>query len=145
MMQCECGYSSVFRLSDPEETNLMLKLYNVDETPLQPLLDKFGYKDMERCLFLGFTDGEKGYSRNVARNIAKIALRHGGMPLTGYVTRSWEKGRFNDPYLRDTLMDFGITTDTLECTVNWSNMEQVHADVRKICHEIGRASCRERV
>ena len=71
MMQCECGYSSVFRLSDPEETNLMLKLYNVDETPLQPLLDKFGYKDMERCLFLGFTDGEKGYSRNVARNIAK--------------------------------------------------------------------------
>ena len=116
MMQCECGYSSVFRLSDPEETNLMLKLYNVDETPLQPLLDAFGYKDMERCLFLGFTDGEKGYSRNVARNIAKIALRHGGMPLTGYVTRSWEKGRFNDPYLRDTLMDFGITTDTLECT-----------------------------
>ena len=114
----------------------MLKLYNVDETPLQPLLDKFGYKDMERCLFLGFTDGEKGYSRNVARNIAKIALRHGGMPLTGYVTRSWEKGRFNDPYLRDTLMDFGITTDTLECTVNWSNMEQVHADVRKICHAL---------
>lgn len=136
MMQCECGYSSVFRLSDPEETNLMLKLYNVDETPLQPLLDKFGYKDMERCLFLGFTDGEKGYSRNVARNIAKIALRHGGMPLTGYVTRSWEKGRFSDPYLRDTLMDFGITTDTLECTVNWSNMEQVHADVRKICHAL---------
>ena len=136
MMQCECGYSSVFRLSDPEETNLMLKLYNVDETPLQPLLDAFGYKDMERCLFLGFTDGEKGYSRNVARNIAKIALRHGGMPLTGYVTRSWEKGRFNDPYLRDTLMDFGITTDTLECTVNWSNMEQVHADVRKICHAL---------
>lgn len=27
MMQCECGYSSVFRLSDPEETHLMLKLY----------------------------------------------------------------------------------------------------------------------
>ena len=136
MMQCECGYSSVFRLSDPEETNLMLKLYNVDETPLQPLLDAFGYKDMERCLFLGFTDGEKGYSRNVARNIARIARKHGGMPLTGYVTRSWEKGRFNDPYLRDTLMDFGVTTDTLECTVNWSNMEQVHADVRKICHAL---------
>ena len=33
MMQCECGYSSVFRLSDPEETNLMLKLYNVGLQP----------------------------------------------------------------------------------------------------------------
>jgi alkyldihydroxyacetonephosphate synthase len=58
MMQCECGFSSVFRLSDPEETSMMLRLYNVEETPLKPLLDKFGFKDMERCLFLGFTDGE---------------------------------------------------------------------------------------
>ncbi len=136
MMQCECGFSSVFRLSDPEETSMMLRLYNVDETPLNPLLDKFGFKDMERCLFLGFTDGERGYSANVARKIARVALKYKAMPLTGYVCRSWEKGRFNDPYLRDTLMDFGVVTDTLECTVNWSNMEQVHADVRRVCHAL---------
>ena len=136
MMQCESGFSSVFRLSDPEETSMMLRLYNVDETPLNPLLDKFGFRDMERCLFLGFTDGDNGYCRNVATKIALIAMKHGAMPLTGYVCRSWEKGRFNDPYLRDTLMDFGIVTDTLECTVNWSNMEQVHADVRKVCHAL---------
>ena len=136
MMQCECGYSSVFRLSDPEETHLMLKLYNVDETPLEPLMNKLGYNDMERCMFLGFTDGEKGFSKNVARNIARIALKHGAMPMTGYVTKSWEKGRFNDPYLRDTLMDFSVITDTLECTVNWSNMAQVHRDVRKVCHAL---------
>lgn len=136
MMQSEAGFSSVFRLSDAEETHFMLTLYNVDDTPLKPLLDKAGYKDNERCLFLGFTDGEKGYSRNVNWNILKIALKHGAMPLTGYVCKSWEKGRFNDPYLRDTMMDFGIVTDTLECCVNWSNMEQVHRDVRKICHAL---------
>jgi len=133
MMQAECGYSSVFRLSDQEETSFMLKLYNVDETPLQKLLETFGYKDMERSLFIGFTDGEKGYSKNVAKNIRKIAKKHGGMSLTGFVCKSWEKGRFNDPYLRDTCLDFGIVIDTMECTVNWSNMEQVHTDVRKIC------------
>ena len=33
-------------------------------------------------------------------------------------------------------MDFGVTTDTLECTVNWSNMAQVHRDVRKVCHAL---------
>ena len=136
MMQHECGYSSVFRLSDPEETNLMLKLYNVDETPLAPLLDKLGFQDMQRCMFLGFTDGEKGFSKNVAKNIARIARKYGAMPMTGYVTKSWEKGRFNDPYLRDTLMDFSVTTDTLECTVNWSNMAQVHRDVRAVCHAL---------
>lgn len=136
MMQRECGYSSVFRLSDPEETSLMLKLYNVDETPLEPLLKMKGYKDMERCLFLGFTDGEKGFSDNVAKNIRKIAKQYGGMSLTAFVAKSWEKGRFTDPYLRDALMDFGIVTDTLECTVNWSNMAQVHDDVRKVCHAL---------
>lgn len=136
MLQCECGMSSVFRLSDPEETNLMLRLYNVDDTPLHPLLNAFGYKDMERCLFLGFTDGEKGYCKNVYNNIKRIAKKYGGMSLTGYVCKSWEHGRFTDPYLRDTMMDFGITTDTLECTVNWSNMAQVHRDVREICHAL---------
>lgn len=136
MMQCEAGYASVFRLSDPEETNLMLRLYNVDETPLWKLLDIRGYQDMKRCLFLGFTDGEKGYSKNVARNIKRIARKYGGMSLTSYVTKSWEKGRFNDPYLRDTLLDFGIMTDTLECTVRWSNMARVHKEVRKVCHAL---------
>lgn len=136
MMQCECGFSSVFRLSDPEETSLMLHLYNVDETPLEPILKKLGFIEDERCLFLGFTDGEKGFSRNVARNIAKIALKHGAMPMTGFVCKGWEKGRFNDPYLRDTLMDFGYMIDTLECTVNWSNMTQVWRDVKKVCHEL---------
>ena len=136
MMQRECGFSSVFRLSDAEETSLMLHLYNVDETPLGPILEKLGYKDNERCLFLGFTDGEKGFSKNVAHNISQIARKNGGFPLTGYVCKSWEKGRFNDPYLRDTLMDFGYMIDTLECTVNWSNMAQVHGDVRKVCHAL---------
>ncbi len=134
MMQCECGFSSVFRLSDPEETNLMLRLYNVDETPLWKLLDARGFEDMKRCLLLGFTDGEKGFSKNVAKNIRKIAHRYGAMSLTGMVTKSWEKGRFNDPYLRDTLLDFGVMTDTLECTVTWENMEKVHREVREVCH-----------
>ncbi len=134
MMQCEAGKSSVFRLSDPEETHLMLSLYNVDDTPLKHLFKIKGYKPMERCLFIGFTDGEKGFSNNVAKNIKRIAKEHDGMSLTSFVCKSWEKGRFTDPYLRDTLMDFGITTDTLECTVNWSNMAKVHRDVRRICH-----------
>ena len=136
MMQCEAGYSSVFRLSDAEETNLMLRLYNVDETPLWKLLDLRGYEDMRRCLFLGFTDGEKVFSKNVAKNIRRIAHRYGGMSLTSYVTKSWEKGRFNDPYLRDTMLDFGVMTDTLECSVNWSNMGKVHKEVRAVCHAL---------
>lgn len=134
-LQSEAGFSSVFRLSDPEETNMMLRLYNVDETPLHPLLETLGYKDMERCLFLGFTDGEIGYSKNVAKNIRKIARKHGALPLTGVVCKAWEKGRFDDPYMRDSLHDFGVIIDTMECCVNWSNMAEVHKSVREVCHK----------
>ncbi len=55
------------------------------------------------------------------------------MYLTGIPVKGWEKGRFNDPYLRDTMQDFAIVTDTLECTVNWDNMEKVHSLVRQYC------------
>jgi alkyldihydroxyacetonephosphate synthase len=130
IMQSEAGYPSVFRLSDPEETSIMLYMYGVIDSPLRFLFDFNGFKAGEMCLFLGFTNGERGFSRNCARNVHRVARKHGGLWLSGVVTKSWEKGRFSDPYLRDTMQDFGLVMDTMECCVNWSNMSQVHRDVR---------------
>ena len=111
----------------------MLHLYGVMDSPLKNLFQLRNFKENEMCLFLGFTNGEAGFSRNAAKHARRVAREFGGMSLTGYVTRGWEKGRFNDPYMRDTLQDFGIVMDTMECTVNWSNMSQVHKDVRAFC------------
>ncbi len=133
IMQSEAGYPSVFRLSDPEETQIMLRMYGVIDSPLKHLFRLKGFKEGEMCLFLGFTNGEKGFSKNCVRNVRRVSKKHNGIGLTGYVTKAWEKGRFNDPYLRDTLHDFGVITDTMECSVNWSNMAQVHRDVRAYC------------
>ncbi|MDR3145962.1 MAG: FAD-binding oxidoreductase [Treponema sp.] len=130
IMQSEAGYPSVFRLSDPEETGIMMHMYNVTESPLRRLFDMKGFKLDEMCLFLGFTNGEAGFSRNCAKNVARVAKRYGGIWLSGVVTRAWEKGRFSDPYLRDTMQDFGMVMDTMECSVNWSNMSKVHREVR---------------
>lgn len=132
-MQGEFGLPSVFRLSDQEETQMMMRMYGISGTPLDTLLKVRGYKDYEKCLMLGFTDGEIGYCRNVYKKVKRICKKYGAMSLTGIVTTSWEHGRFSDPYLRDNLQDFGIVIDTLECSVNWDNMEQVHLDVRKYC------------
>lgn len=133
IMQSEGGFPSVFRLSDPEETQIMLRLYGVDESPLRHLFKMKNFKEGEMCLFLGFTNGEKGFSKNCAKVVRRVAKEYGGMSLTGIVTKSWEKGRFSDPYLRDTMQDFGIVTDTMECSVNWSNMSKVHKEVRAYC------------
>lgn len=140
IMQSEAGKPSVFRLSDPEETEVMMRLYGVDQTPLNRILKILGYKD-QKCLLLGFTDGERGYCKNVVRNIKKICRKHHALNLTSYPTKAWEKGRFTDPYLRDALQDFGIMLDTLECTVNWSNMNQVYEEVRAYCKTRPKTVC----
>jgi alkyldihydroxyacetonephosphate synthase len=131
IMQSEAGYPSVFRLSDPEETSIMLHMYGVVDSPLKHLFNMKGFKINEMCLYLGFTNGEAGFSKNCAKNVHRVAKKFGGIWLSGIVCRSWEKGRFNDPYLRDTMQDFGLVMDTMECSVNWSNMTKVHREVRE--------------
>jgi alkyldihydroxyacetonephosphate synthase len=96
---------------------------------------------MQRCLFLGFTDGEKGFCKNVFKKVKQICKKYGGMNLTSIPVKSWEGGRFNDPYLRDIVHDYGIVIDTLECTVNWDNMGYVHEYVRKYCKSRPQTIC----
>ncbi len=133
VMQGEFGFPSVFRLSDPEETSVAMHLYGVADTPLDTLMKLGGYKDGERCLMLGFTEGEKHFSKNVFRQIKKICRKYHAMYTTGIVCKSWEHGRFTDPYLREDMGDFGLMMDTLECSVNWDNFMEVYEGVRKEC------------
>jgi alkyldihydroxyacetonephosphate synthase len=82
---------------------------------------------------LGWSDGEKGFCKNQIKNVKKICKKYKAMGLTGIPTKAWEHGRFSDPYLRDNLQDFGIMIDTLECSVNWDNMQHVYETVRAYC------------
>jgi len=134
LLQAEAGFPSVFRLSDPEETEVVLKLYGAEHRAADAVLGLLGLEPGRRCLLLGSADGDKGYARNVARQMGRIARRFRALPITGLVTKAWEHGRFQDPYLRDDLQDFGIMTDTLECAVTWDHLERVHREVRAYCH-----------
>ncbi len=51
--QGEFGMPGVFRISDPEETDVGLKLYGVEGTTLDKIVRLRGFKPMERCLFIG--------------------------------------------------------------------------------------------
>jgi len=133
IMQGQFGYPSVFRLSDPEETDVAIKLYGIEGTLIDKVISARGYKPLRRSLLLGFAEGEKGFSRHVKKEIKKICRKYGAMYTTGYITSSWEKGRFKDPYMREDLQDYGIMIDTLECAVNWENIKKVHSGVRKFC------------
>lgn len=141
IMQGQGGHPSVFRISDAEETDVVMKLYGVDRPLVNALMRPFGLRPGKRCLMLGSTDGERGFAKNVRKQVGRISRRHGALPTTGLVTRAWEHGRFRDPYMREDLQDVGILIDTLECTVTWDNLERVHRGVREVCKARPRTIC----
>jgi alkyldihydroxyacetonephosphate synthase len=141
ILQEQGGMPSVFRLSDPEETEVILRLYGVQRPALDRLFRLAGLEPGRRCLLLGCADGELGFARNVRRCVARISRAHGARSCTGLVTRAWEHSRFLDPYLREDLQDHGIVTDTLECAVTWADLERVHREVRAVCHRRPRTVC----
>ena len=50
VMQGEFGMPAVYRISDPEETDVGLKLYGIHGTPVDTFMTLRGFKPMQRCL-----------------------------------------------------------------------------------------------
>ena len=76
--------------------------------------------------------GLEGDEESVARRraLSVRALRRGGAAYLGQAAgRSWEHGRFQGPYLRDTLMGRGAMVETLETSHTWSRLHELHAAV----------------
>ena len=129
IMQSEFGKPAIFRISDPEETDRGLKLYGMPSF-LEPVFALRGFKPMQRCLCMGNVEGDRDYTRMVARKIKRIVRKHDAMYLTGYAARKWEKTRYTEPYMREDLGDYGILIDTLEAGVTWDNLHRLHEGVR---------------
>jgi alkyldihydroxyacetonephosphate synthase len=141
ILQGQFGLPSVFRLSDPDETEAAFRQYGLDHPVLAAALAGLGLRPGRRCLLLGSTEGERAFARNVRRQAGRICRARGALPASGRVVRAWEHGRFRDPYLRDDLMDFGILTDTLECAASWDGLERVRRAVRAACAARPRTLC----
>lgn len=129
IMQAEFGKPAVFRISDPEETDRGLKLYGVPAAA-DTFLRMRGFAPMKRCLCIGTAEGDRDYTRLVAKKIKRVAAEHGALPLGGYAARKWEPTRYTEPFMRDDLNDFGILIDTLEAGVAWDNLHRLHEGVR---------------
>jgi len=129
IMQSEFGKPAIYRISDPEETDRGLKLYGMPDF-VGTILSKRGFLPMQRCLCLGNVEGDKDYTRLVARKIKRIARLHGAISLGWYASKKWEHTRYTEPYMREDLGDYGILIDTLETGVTWDNLHRLHEGVR---------------
>jgi alkyldihydroxyacetonephosphate synthase len=124
------GLPDVIRVSDEEETEVSLALSG-PRGLAGTLLG--GYLGLRRkrggCLVVaGFEGEEESVARR--RALAVRALRRGGAAYLGQgAGRSWEHGRYQGPYLRDTLMGMGAMVETLETSHTWSRLHELHAAV----------------
>ncbi|HEX8781512.1 MAG TPA: FAD-binding oxidoreductase, partial [Nocardioides sp.] len=54
----------------------------------------------------------------------------GGTPVGEEAGRRWVEGRFDAPYLRDSLLDVGVLVETLETATFWSRRDELYRSVK---------------
>jgi len=125
IIQSECGKPHLFRISDPDETDIAFRTSGFSGTMSDRALQMLGFKPGKRCLMFVTVEGEKDYARFVLRKIKKKARAGKGMYIGISPVRKWLEQRYSSAYMRDPLMDLGIMTDTLETSVTWENLLKV--------------------
>ena len=129
------GLPDVVRVSDEEETQGSLALSG----PRGAAGKLFGgYLGLRRrrggaLVIVGHEGDEESVARRRALSVRE--LRSGGAAYLGQAAgRSWEHGRYQGPYLRDTLMGMGAIVETLETSHTWSRLGELHDAVAAAIH-----------
>jgi alkyldihydroxyacetonephosphate synthase len=124
------GLPEIIRVSDEEETEGTLALSGPRGLS-GSLFDRYlGVRGRRGgvLVIVGFEGDEESAARRRALTVR--ALRHGGAAYLGQAAgRAWEHGRYQGPYLRDTLMGMGAMVETLETSHTWSRFGELHAAV----------------
>ncbi len=108
---------TVLRLSDEMETMVNL----ADPAAV-------GAEGKGGCLMVtGFEGDQETVDRKRALVTAALIERGG---VSEGVNDSWASGRYDGPYLRDSLLDLGVLVETLETATFWSNLENLYSSVK---------------
>ncbi len=77
---------------------------------------------MRGCLAIATFEGTTTREARTVRDAtARIFSAHHGKDRGAVPARSWERGRFAAPALRDPLLDIGVLAETLETATTWDN------------------------
>lgn len=81
----------------------------------------------EPCIMIVGFEGDEASIASTRRAALGILRRHGGFALGASVGSTWSKDKFNIPYLRDYVMDYGCMADVAETSTLWSNVLPLYA------------------
>ncbi len=77
---------------------------------------------VEPCILIVGVEGDDTSIAATRHHSGKILKSHGGFSLGKSVGDTWSKDKFNIPYLRDYIMDYGCMADVAETSTLWSKV-----------------------
>lgn len=119
---------AVLRLSDEEETGMAFDLHSTPGS-VRGVLKMLG-RQPGAHLLLAF-DGTARTLRAESALAYDIARRFGGFPLGASPGERWERERFEHPYLRDELLDWGLFVETFETAAPWSRLPSLYEAIAR--------------
>lgn len=123
----------VTRLSDEDETGFYLAAAGLEGTRRR-LLGRYlaargGELESAAMAVMGW-EGEPGTGQRRRARALEVMKRHGAATIGAGAGRTWARGRFEGPYLRDELMGRGVMVETLETATTWANSAHLYDAVR---------------
>src|SRR6478609_3436548 len=106
---------TVIRLSDEAETAINL----ADPTAI-------GGEGAAGCLMITGFEGTPAAVAAKRAAVTAVLADLGGAA----VGEEWAHGRFDAPYLRDSMLDVGVLVETLETATFWAGVDRLYADVK---------------
>lgn len=145
--------TSMLRLSDEEEARLFGTLgtlgskgiFSKIKHSLQDfVLNIYGLRDKKAVLILGLEGEQSDLEQRLIR-LREIISNRKGFHAGTSIGKNWIKNRFNMPFLRNHIMEYGFGVDTMETSAPYDKLEQIrdefHTKVRSqfkkaksLCH-----------
>ncbi len=118
---------TVLRLSDETETAANLAGHGAGGSA--------GMGGPDGCLLLAGYEGTADEVDRVRGPASAFLESSGATALGAGPGEAWVRGRFDGPYLRDSLLDLGVLVETLETATFWSNLDRVYSSVKTALEE----------
>jgi alkyldihydroxyacetonephosphate synthase len=128
----------MFRLLDADETQLSFH-FKSPKSRMRTLVDNlskqaiglFNKIDFDKCCLaiLAFSGSKEDIKRQ-RKQVLAACKKQGAVYLGQGPGSDWYKRKYDYPYLRDLMMDFGCVVDVAETSVLWSDVEAFYQQVK---------------
>ncbi len=124
---------SMIRLQDAGESELAFNMKSpkkgleaLIQKPIKAWLKSKGYT--APCIMIVGYEGEAEKVRTTLAATLPLLKKHGAFSLGKSVGKTWSKDKYNVPYLRDYILDYGCMADVAETAAVWSKVLPLYYD-----------------